>query len=102
MPSSLSLYIYGNKHSDSGFAPILVIGTPLALADSFYPGFESCPEFYVLHTTETQTLYTVVRNGVSSIGAARTGSFKMALGVPRGMKLAGGVSPYDVLTEAYR
>ena len=102
MSSSLSLHIYGNKRSDSGFAPILVIGTPLAIADSFYPGFESCTEFYVLHTAESHTLYTVVRNGVSSIGAARTGSFKMALGVPRGMKFADGVSPYDVLTEAYR
>lgn len=94
-----AIYIFGNKQGNSGFAAQLVVGKSRSLPDSSYPGFENAGVFYVIRNEADHTLYTAVFSNVSSYGAARGGSLKIAIAVPCHMAFADGVSPYDVLNE---
>lgn len=97
----ISFYISGNKHSNEGFSALLISGTSRNIPDGVVPGFESNAEYYIVQNTPTDTLFTIVNNRVSSVGAARTGLLKMAVAIPAGYRLAGGVSPHTLLRELY-
>lgn len=101
MQSNLSFYISGNKRSHEGFSTLLVIGTPRFLPDGTHPGLDNNAEYYVVQNTPADTLLTLVNNNVSSVGAARRGLLKVAIAIPAGYRLAGGVSPHTLLRELY-
>lgn len=97
MNQSLSLYIYGNKIANEGYMPLVIVGEPRNLPDGVVGGLENLPYYFTLTIEATHTLFTLVRSDVSSIGSARGGRLKMAIALPKGTVLAGGISPLTVL-----
>ena len=96
----ISVKVCGNPDSNSGFTPLLLFNNPsFAVEDSFYVGFDKCSHFYTIKTTQTQTIYKLIKNNVRSYGAARPGSLVIAFSVPKNYALAGGYTPYDVLNK---
>ena len=97
MNQSLSLYIYGNKIANEGYMPLVIVGEPRNLPDGVVGGLENLPYYFTLTIEATHTLFTLVRSDVSSIGSARGGRLKIAIALPKGTVLAGGISPLTVL-----
>lgn len=97
MNNCLSLYIYGNKIANEGYTPLVVVGEPRNIPDGVVGGLESLPYYFTLSIEATHTFFTLVRSDVSSIGAARGGRLKIAIALPKGTALAGGISPLTVL-----
>ena len=97
MNNCLSLYIYGNKIANEGYTPLVVVGDPRNIPDGVVGGLESLPYYFTLSIEATHTFFTLVRSDVSSIGAARGGRLKIAIALPKGTALAGGISPLTVL-----
>lgn len=96
----ISLRIHGNPKSNAGYGPILTLN-PLfpPLRDNDYPGMQANPYYYVIHIGPNYTQFTLVHNGVSSYGASRQGTLKMAMGLPKGYSLKPGISPLGLLSQ---
>ena len=97
----ISLNIYGNKESNVGFFQILTVGDNHPLPDESQPGFEGNKEYYIIQNDARGTTFTVVPTHVSSQDGMRLGSLRIAITLPAGTAIAGGVSPYVVLNEIY-
>ncbi len=94
----LTLAIFGNQHSNSGFQPLYWINNPVQQLENLVPpGMEENKYFFVVETTPTCTQFTLIQNHVSSYMSVRPGVLKMAITLPPGYQLASGVSPFDVL-----
>ena len=94
----ITLAIFGNQNSNSGFQPLYWINNPPRQLENLVPpGMEGNGCFFVLETTSSFTQYTLIQNHVSSFMAVRAGVLKIAITIPAGYKIAGGVSPMDVL-----
>lgn len=96
----IAVKICGNPDSNSGFTPIFLFNSPsFSIEDEFYVGFDNCSFFYTIRTTNTQTIYKLVKNNVRSYGASRAGSLVIAFSIPKGYALRNGYTPYDVLSK---
>ena len=96
----IAVKICGNPDSNSGFTPIFLFNSPsFSIEDEFYVGFDNCSFFYTIRTTNTQTIYKLVKNNVRSYGASRAGSLVIAFSIPKGYALRNGCTPYDVLSK---
>lgn len=94
----ISVRVYGNPSSNSGYQPIVLFNSPqFALADQEYGGIQQNSYFFTFKVEPTQTIFRLVKNNVHSKGASREGTLFIAISIPKGYKLAGGLSPYDVL-----
>ncbi|MCR5679913.1 MAG: hypothetical protein K6G08_06875 [Prevotella sp.] len=94
----ISLAIFGNQHSNSGFQPLYWINNPAQKLENLVPpGMEDNSYFFVLETGTSHTQYTLIQNHVSSYMSVRAGVLKMAIGIPAGYRIAGGQSPLAVL-----
>lgn len=94
----ITLAIFGNQNSNSGFQPLYWINNPPRQLENLVPpGMEENACFFVLETTPAFTQYTLIQNHVSSFMAVRPGVLKIGITIPAGYKIAGGVSPMDVL-----
>jgi len=94
----ITLAIFGNQNSNSGFQPLYWINQPpQQLENLIPPGMEDNPYFFVLETGQQFTQYTLVQNHVSSYMSIRPGALKMAVAISNGYRLAGDASPLDVL-----
>ena len=96
----ISLAIFGNQNSNSGFQPLYWINTPPQQLENLVPpGMEDNPYFFVLETYATHTLFTLVQNHVSSFMSSRPGALKMAIALPKGYRIAGPEGPMEVLLK---
>ena len=96
--ASISLAIFGNQNSNSGFQPLYWINDPpQPLENIVPPGMDANPYFFTLQLLSAHTQYTLVQNHVSSYMSARPGVLKIAIAIPCGYQLIDGVSPLDVL-----
>jgi len=96
----ISLAIFGNQNSNSGFQPLYWINTPPQQLENLVPpGMEDTPFFFVLETFATHTLFTLVQNHVSSFMSSRPGTLKMAIALPKGYRIAGQEGPMEVLLK---
>ena len=94
----ITLAIFGNQNSNSGFQPLYWINSPAQQLENLVPpGMEENPYFFVIETGPLFTQFTLIQNHVSSYMSSRPGVLKMAIGIPKGYRLANGVSPMDVL-----
>lgn len=94
----ISLAIFGNQNSNSGFQPLYWINNPVQQLENLVPpGMDDNSYFFVLQVTPTQTLYTLVQNRVSSYMSSRPGALKMAIGIPQGWRIEGGDGPFELL-----
>lgn len=98
--NNISVKVCGNPDSNSGFVPLLLFNSPsFAVEDQFYVGFDNCSYFFSMKVETTQTVYKLIKNNVKSYGASRAGSLVISFSIPKGYKLEGGYTPYDVLTQ---
>ncbi len=94
----ISVRVYGNPSSNNGYQPIVLFNSPqFALAYQVYGGIQQNSYFFTFKVEPTQTIFRLVKNNVHSKGASREGTLFIAISIPKGYKLAGGLSPYDVL-----
>ena len=98
--NNISVKVCGNPDSNSGFIPLLLFNSPsFTVEDQFYVGFDNCSYFFSVKVETNQTVYKLIKNNVKSYGASRAGSLVISFSIPKGYKLEGGYTPYDVLTQ---
>ena len=98
----ITLAIFGNQNSNSGFQPLCWINNPVQQLENLIPpGMEDNSYFFVLETGEKFTQYTLVQNHVSSYMSVRPGALKMAIGIPNGYRLADDESPLSLLMDVH-
>ncbi len=96
--TKISLAIFGNPNSNSGFQPLYWINDPPQQLDNFIPpGMDENLYFYTFMVQPGFTQYELIHNRVSSYMSIRQGVLKIAITIPRGYRLSGGASPLDVL-----
>ena len=78
--------------------PIATFNSPnFQILDVVYGGFHMNSYFFSIKIEPTQVIYKIIKNNVRSSGSARQGSLVIGMSIPKGYKLNGNVSPYDVL-----
>lgn len=99
----ISLAIFGNQNSNSGFQPLYWINDPpQELENIVPPGMDENPYFFTLQVLPAHTQFTLIHNRVSSYMSARPGVLKMAVTIPKGYAISSGVSPMQVLLDVRR
>lgn len=94
----ISVKVCGNPESNSGFMPLVLFNSPsFQIPDIMYSGFDANSFFFTIKIEADQVVYKIIKNNVNSYGAFREGSLAIGMSIPRGYKLNGGYSPYDVL-----
>lgn len=96
--NKISLAIFGNQNSNSGFQPLYWINDPPQQLENIVPpGMDENPYFFTLQVLPTHTQYTLIHNRVSSYMSVRPGVLKMAIAIPKGYIISDGISPLEVL-----
>ena len=96
----ITLAIYGNQYSNSGFQPLYWINNPIRQLENLLPpGMGKNPYYFVVETGLQHTQFTLIENNVSSCDGFRAGVLKMAIGIPNNYRLANDESPMNVLLE---
>lgn len=96
----ISLAIFGNQNSNSGFQPLYWINNPPQQLENIVPpGMDENSYFFTLQVLPTHTQYTLIHNRVSSYMSVRPGVLKMAIAIPKGYSIRDGVSPLEVLLD---
>ena len=94
----ISVKICGNPESNSGFMILLLFNSPsFQIDDVLYSGFDVNSFYFTIKIEADKVVYKLIKNKVRSYGAFREGSLVIGFSIPRGYKLDGGYSPYDVL-----
>lgn len=103
MSEIISVIISGNKEGNAGFMPLVIVGNPQFPNDdySYRNGFENNKYYYEIENTNNYILYTFIANpnSVASYGASRNGRLRIGVSIPRGYRIAGDISPYEVLNR---
>ena len=95
---NISVKVCGNPQATGGFMPITTFNSPnFQVLDVVYGGFHMNSYFFSVKIEPTQVVYKLIKNNVRSNGSVRQGSLVIAMSIPKGYKLAGTVTPYDVL-----
>lgn len=98
----ISLAIFGNQLSNSGFQPLYWINNPPQQLENIVPaGMDDSLFFLTLQQLPEHTQLTLTSCRVSSYQSARPGVLKMAVAIPRGYRPANGKSIHDVLMHIY-
>ena len=96
----ISLAIFGNQNSNSGFQPLYWINDPPQQLENIVPpGMDENPYFFTLQVLPAHTQYTLIHNRVSSYMSVRPGVLKMAITIPKGYCISNGISPMQVLLD---
>jgi len=96
----ISLAIFGNQNSNSGFQPLYWINDPPQQLENIVPpGMDENPYFFTLQVLPAHTQYTLIHNRVSSYMSVRPGVLKMAITIPKGYCISSGISPMQVLLD---
>lgn len=96
----ISLAIFGNQNSNSGFQPLYWINDPPQQLENIVPpGMDENPYFFTLQVLPAHTQYTLIHNRVSSYMSVRPGVLKMAITIPKGYCISDGISPMQVLLD---
>ena len=92
--------IYGTRLSTSGWEPLVMLNNPPfpPLANLGVAGVGENPTYYTLRIDQNYTQYTLVYNPkyIKAHAAQRAGALKVSISIPKGYKLEGDASPYNV------
>lgn len=97
--TKVPLMIYGNPNSTAGFQALFYLNNPTFTppSDTWPSGMAANDFFFIVNISPAFTNITLIQNNVKSFGASRDGRMKIAMAIPKGMRLRDGKSPYDVL-----
>lgn len=105
--------VSGNPQSNAGWSDIAMFNNATyKLEDNTYPGFSHLSKFYVVRIEKSsvkglhgnmidtsKVIYTLVMNNVRSAAATRNGRLKISFSIPKGYRLAGNVTPKQVMDD---
>lgn len=99
---NISIRVIGSPDASSGYqkAGIYIYNSPqFFISDEMYNGMADNSYFFVVQIEPNEVVYQLVKNKVYSYGVAREARLKIGISIPKGYKLSGNVSPYDVLIK---
>lgn len=104
--AKISLMIYGTRLSTSGWEPLVMLNNPPfpPLANMGVAGVGENPTYYTFRIDQNYTQYTLVYNPkyIKAHAAQREGALKVSISIPKGYKLEGEASPYNVFIDIQR
>lgn len=104
--AKISLMIYGTRLSTSGWEPLVMLNNPPfpPLANMGVAGVGENPTYYTFRIDQNYTQYTLVYNPkyIKAHAAQRAGALKVSISIPKGYKLEGEASPYNVFIDIQR
>ena len=98
-----AIRIGGTKQRTGGFVPLVLMGAfPAGERNSMdsLPVISESPAYLVKHTAEA-IMYRLTDRGVRAYDTETSGVLAIALCIPREAQLAGGQSPFTLLSEVY-
>ena len=99
----ISVKVLGNPDANSGCNTIAMFNSPLfTIHETQTPGSEFCYNNQFVFTIKIepqQVVYKIRTQKVKSFASARQGDLIIGFSIPKGYKLEGNVSPYDVLIK---
>lgn len=99
----ISLRISGTKMRQAGFSPLVNVGIfPAELNQELDRNFSAAKRIFVLMHREDYIAIVLYDQMVKSFDTNAAGLLTIALTIPKGNRLVGGVSPYALLMEVYR
>ena len=102
----ISLMIFGTRLSTSGWEPLVMLNNPPfpPLANMGVAGVGENPTYYTFRIDQNYTQYTLVYNPkyIKAHASQRAGALKVSISIPKGYKLDGGPSPYNVFIDIQR
>lgn len=102
----ISLMIYGTRLSTSGWEPLVMLNNPPfpPLANMGVAGVGENSTYYTFRIDQNYTQYTLVYNPkyIKAHAAQRAGALKVSISIPKGYKLEGDASPYNVFIDIQR
>ena len=96
----ISLWMSGNQVRSKGFEDLVLIKPQFPkLTYMGVPGVEACPYAFVVKIGTNYIQYTLVLNRITTSDGNPGAILKIAIGIPAKHRIAGGISPYQVLME---
>ena len=100
MNKYISIKISGNQYANSGYNPLVWFNSPpFILEDKEFSGFDKNPYYFSVRIENACVIYKLHRNRVKSNKGLRDGKLVIGISIPKGYRLAGGKTPYDVLVR---
>lgn len=96
----ISVKVCGSPGPILGYETLIMWNNPnIDVKDRNYEGMGKNSYFFSICIEEKQIVYSLIKNHIRAHGAIRQSNLTIALSIPRGYRLAGGVSPYDSLID---
>lgn len=96
----ISVKVCGSPSPILGYETLIMWNSPnIDVKDRNYEGMWKNSYFFSICIEQKQIVYSLIKNHIRAHGAIRPSNLTIALSIPRGYRLAGGVSPYDALID---
>lgn len=96
----ISVKICGSPVPNLGHETLIMCNNPnIDIKDRNYDGMGKNSYFFSICIEQKQIVYSLIKNYIRAHGSIRQSNLTIALSIPRGYRLSGGVSPYDVLMD---
>lgn len=96
----ISVKVCGSPGPILGYETLIMWNNPnIDVKDRNYEGMGKNSYFFSICIEQKQIVYSLIKNHIRAHGAIRQSNLTIALSIPRGYRLAGGVSPYDALID---
>lgn len=96
----ISVKICGSPVPNLGYETLIMCNNPnIDIKDRNYDGMGKNSYFFSICIEQKQIVYSLIKNYIRAHGSIRQSNLIIALSIPIGYRLSGGVSPYDVLID---
>lgn len=96
----ISVKVCGSPAPSLGYETLIMWNSPnIEVNDRNYEGMGKNSYFFSICIEQKQIVYSLIKNYIRAHGAIRQSNLTIALSIPRGYRVAGGVSPYDALID---
>lgn len=96
----ISVKVCGSPTPSLGYETLIMWNSPnIDIKDRDYDGMGKNSYFFSICIEQKQIVYSLIKNYIRAHGSIRQSNLTIALSIPRGYRLSGGVSPYDVLID---
>lgn len=96
----ISVKICGSSVPNLGYETLIMCNNPnIDIKDRNYDGMGKNSYFFSICIEQKQIVYSLIKNYIRAHGSIKQSNLTIALSIPKGYRLSGGVSPYDVLID---